>query len=44
MKDDYVYLLNNVKYIMQDRPNDNFVDDDNKKDEIVDIVDKQTYE
>ena len=29
---------------MQDIPNENFVDDGNKKDEIVDIFDKQKYE
>ena len=32
---DSVYLLNDAKYIMSDGPNDNFVDDDNKKDETV---------
>ena len=40
---DSVYLLNDAKYIMSDGPNDNFVDDDNKKDETVQIVDKQKY-
>ena len=29
---------------MPDIPNENFVDDDNKKDEIVEIVDKRKYE
>ena len=43
LEDDYVYLLNNVKHIMQDRPNGIFVDDDKKKDEMVDTVDKQRY-
>ena len=40
LKDDSVYLLNYVKHVMQDRPNENFVDDDNKKYKIVEIVDK----
>ena len=44
MKDDSVYLLNNVKHIMQDRPNEIFVDDDNRKYEIVEIVDKRKCE
>ena len=38
MRDDSVYLLNNVKHIMQSRPNEDVVDDDNKKDEIVEIL------
>ena len=29
---------------MQDRPNENFVDDYKNKDEIVEIVDKRKYE
>ena len=44
LKDDSVYLLKNMKHIMPDIPNENFVDDDNKKDEIVEIVDKRKYE
>ena len=44
LKDDYLYLLNDVKHIIQDRPNGNFVDSDNNRGEIVDIVDKQIYE
>ena len=28
---------------MQDRPNENFVDDDNNKDEMDEIVDKHKY-
>ena len=43
-KDDYLYLLNDAKHIMQDRPNENFVGDDKNKDEIVEIVDKWKYE
>ena len=34
-----MYILNYAKYIMQDRPNENFGDDVNNKDEIVKIVD-----
>ena len=39
-----MYLLNGSKRIMQDRTNDNFVDYDKKKDEIVGIFDKWKYE
>ena len=35
---------NDAKYTIQIRPNDNLMDCDNKKDEILDIVDKQKYE
>ena len=34
-KDDYLYLLNDVENITQNKPNENIVNDDNKKDEIV---------
>ena len=44
LKDIYVYLLNGVKHIMQDIPNMFLVDDNNKKYEIVDIVEKRKYE
>ena len=44
LKDDSVYLLNYVKHMMQDGPNGNFVDNDNKKYEMVDIVDKRKNE
>ena len=43
MKDDYFYRMNDAKHTMQDRHNEHFVDDDNKKDKIVEIVDKQKY-
>ena len=43
-KDDSLYLLNDAKNIMQDRPNENFVVDDKNKDEIAEIVDKWKYE
>ena len=39
-----MYLFNNAKHIMQDRHNENFVDNDKKKDEIVEIIDKLKYE
>ena len=39
-----MYLLNNVKHILQDRPLENFVDDDNKMNENFEIVDKRKYE
>ena len=35
MKDDSVYLLNYVKYILQDRPLEIYMDDDNNMDENV---------
>ena len=44
LKDNSLYLLKYVKHIIQDRPNENFVDDDNKKDEIVEIVYKRRCE
>ena len=37
-------LFNNEKRIRQDRHNENYVDDDNKKDLIFGVVDKQKYE
>ena len=43
-KADSVYLLKYQKYITQGTPNDNFVNDDNKKSEIFKIVYKQKYE
>ena len=44
MKDDHLYLLNDAKHIMPDRPNKHFVGDDNKKYWIVEIVDNWKYE
>ena len=44
MKDDYVYLLKDAKHVMQDRHNESFVDDDNKKYEIFKNVNKRKYE
>ena len=38
MKDDYVYILNDAKYIFQDKPLEKFMDDDNKIDENVEKV------
>ena len=35
---DSVYLLNDEKYILQDKPVEDFVDDDNKTDEKVEKV------
>ena len=44
MKDDYGYILNDAKYIIQDRPNANFVNGDNNKDKISKIFDKHKHE
>ena len=44
LKDDSVYLLNYAKHIMQDWPNESVVDDDNKKDKIVENINKRKYE
>ena len=35
-----MYKLNNTKHILQDRPLETFVDDDNKINATFDIVDK----
>ena len=35
MKDDYVYLFNDAKSILQDKPLETFMDDDKKKGEKV---------
>ena len=44
MKDDSVYILNNVKHIFQDRPLENVLDDDNNTNEKNEIVDECKYE
>ena len=44
MKDESVYLFKDAKYLMKNRPNYNFVDDDNNNYEIVEIFDKSKYE
>ena len=38
LKDDHVYLLNDMKYYFQDQLLENVMDDDNKKDESVEKV------
>ena len=43
LKDYSVYILNDVKHIMQDIPNDNCVDEYNRKYKIVKIIDKRKY-
>ena len=44
LKYDSVYLLKDARNIIQDRPNEIFVNDDNNRYEIVDIVDQRKYE
>ena len=39
-----MYLLNDVKHIMLYIPNGKFVDNDNKKNKIVEIVDERKYD
>ena len=38
LKDDSVYLLNDTTYILQDKPLENFISDDNKIDENIEKV------
>ena len=40
LKDDYVYLLNNEKDILQDIPLESFVDDENNMDENIEKIEK----
>ena len=43
LKDDYVYLLNDPKHILQDRPLEICFDDDNKRNKTFETIDKQKY-
>ena len=44
LKGDSVYLLSDAKNILQDRPQENFVDDDNNMDKNVEKIEKREYE
>ena len=44
LKGNSVYLLSDAKNILQDRPQENFVDDDNNMDKNVEKIEKREYE